>query len=114
MPISALDTLLITFSMGIVTFALRSTPFLVFKKDKEIPGTIKYLGTVLAPASIALLVVYCYTDFSFTKPPYAIPEIIAGLLVVVMHLWKRNMLLSVIAGTAIYMIFVQVLSPAYY
>ena len=108
MPLSAGMSLLIIVIVGITTFATRVIPFLVFPKGKEIPKTIQYLGKVLTPAVIGMLVVYCLKDTPVLVAPYGIPELIAILTVVILHVWKRNNLISIGVGTVLYMVLIQV------
>jgi len=91
--------------MAAVTMLLRFLPFLVFRK--KTPPYIAYLGEVLPAAIIGMLVVYCLKDTAVTKPPFGAPELIAGLAVVGLQAWRRSSLLSILGGTAIYMILVQ-------
>ena len=91
--------------MSIVTILLRAAPFLVFKK--KIPAYVMYLGQVLPAAIIGMLVVYCLKDIKPLSAPFGAPELIAGLLVVGLHAWKRKILLSILAGTAAYMLLTQ-------
>lgn len=108
MPLSAEVSFLIIVVVAITTFATRVTPFLLFPKGKEIPKTIQYLGKVLTPAVIGMLVVYCLKNTTVTAAPFGIPELIAVSTVVVLHLWKRNNLLSIGVGTVLYMVLIQV------
>lgn len=94
--------------IALVTVLLRFLPFLVFR-NKKTPEFITYLGKVLPFAIMGMLVVYCLKNTSFTSLPFGIPEIISVTLVVLLHLWKRNTLLSIIGGTACYMLLVQVI-----
>lgn len=107
MPLSAKMSLLIIIVVGITTFATRVIPFLLFPKGKEIPKTVRYLGKVLTPAVIGMLVVYCLKGMSFVKSPYGIPEVISVLVVALLHIWKRNNLLSIGVGTVLYMVLIQ-------
>ena len=91
--------------MAVVTMLLRFLPFLVF--GKETPSYIAYLGKVLPSAIIGMLVVYCLKDTSLIEAPHGLPELIAGLSVVGLQAWKRNSLLSILAGPVIYMLLVQ-------
>ena len=91
--------------MAGVTALLRFLPFLVFRKHT--PPYIAYLGRVLPPALIGMLVIYCFKDVSFAASPYGLPELIAAACVVVLHVWKRNSLISILGGTGIYMLLVQ-------
>ena len=93
--------------IALVTAALRFLPFLVFH-NRETPKFVAYLGKVLPFAIMGMLVVYCLRHISFTALPFGIPEILACSAVVLLHLWKRNTLLSIISGTALYMVLVQI------
>lgn len=91
--------------MSAVTVLLRALPFLVFRK--KVPACVSYLGRVLPPAIIGMLVIYCLKDTAVTAAPFGAPELIAGALVVVLQAWKRNSLLSILSGTAVYMLLIQ-------
>ena len=91
--------------MSIVTILLRAAPFMVFQK--KVPAYVMYLGQVLPAAIIGMLVVYCLKDTKIVSVPFGVPELAAGLLVVGLHAWKRNILLSILAGTAVYMFLTQ-------
>ena len=92
---------------GLLSFLLRAAPFLLFGRDKEPPAVVRYLGRVLAPAVIAMLVVYCFVgyvkDGCLSSPLYGGAELAAAIVTVGLHLWRRNPLLSIAAGTALYM-----------
>lgn len=107
MPLSAGISFLIIILVALTTFATRVTPFLVFPKGKEIPKTIHYLGKVLTPAIIGMLVVYCLKNTKILTTPYGIPELIAVVVVAALHIWKRNNLLSIGVGTVLYMVLIQ-------
>lgn len=107
MPISAAKSLIIILLVAVSTFGTRLVPFLLFPKGKEIPKVIEYLGRVLTPAVIGMLVVYCLKDTPVVSAPHGIPELISVMTVVVLHVWKRNNLLSIGAGTVLYMFLVQ-------
>ena len=92
-------------TMSVVTVLLRFLPFLIFRKDT--PKYISYLGKVLPPAIIGMLVIYCLKDMSPSVHPFGIPELIATLCVVGVQIWKRNSLISILSGTVIYMLLVQ-------
>lgn len=89
-----------------VTVLLRFLPFWVFAGRKT-PAFITYLGKVLPFAVMGMLVVYCLRGISFVAPPHGIPELVSVALVAMLHLWKRNTLLSIISGTVCYMLLVQ-------
>ena len=109
MPVSVEVSLLIIALVSVTTFATRVIPFLVFPKGKEIPKTIQYLGKVLTPAVIGMLVVYCLKSTSVLQAPYGIPELVSVMVVAVLHIWKRNNLISIGVGTVLYMFLVQVI-----
>lgn len=112
--------------MAIVTFLTRFLPFLLFDRGDSPPKLVLYLGRVLPPAVIAMLIIYCLRSPAVTVSPELIanmsgwwasivsfivgwaPQLIAGAVVVVLHAWKRNNLLSIFSGTILYMILVQV------
>lgn len=97
-------------TIGIVVFGTMLTrflPFLVFPQGKETPKYIQYLGKVLPAAVFGLLVVYCLKDVNVLSGSHGIPEVISILLVVLLHVWKRQMLLSIAGGTVCYMLLVQ-------
>jgi len=89
------------------TMITRFLPFLIFSRDKETPQYIKYLGYVLPPAVFGLLVVYALRNVSFTGFENFLPELLAVGLIVILHYWKKNMLISIAGGTIFYMILVQ-------
>lgn len=99
-------------TIGIVVFGTMLTrflPFLVFGGGKETPKYIQYLGKILPAAVFGLLVVYCLKDVSVLSGSHGIPEAISILVVVLLHLWKRQMLLSIAGGTVCYMLLTQLL-----
>lgn len=97
-------------TIGIVVFGTMLTrflPFLVFGRGKETPKYIQYLGKALPAAVFGLLIVYCLKDVNILAGNHGIPEAIAILVVVLLHLWKKQMLLSIAGGTVCYMLLVQ-------
>ncbi len=90
-----------------VTILLRFLPFWLFGGGKETPPVIRYLGKALPYAIMGMLVVYCLRGVSFLQAPYGLPQLLAVLLVVLLHCWKRNTLLSILGGTFLYMFLVQ-------
>ena len=85
----------------------RFLPFIVFRSDKPTPKYIQYIGNALPPAIFGMLVIYCLKDVSLFGGSHGIPEAIAIIAVIALHLWKRNMLLSIAGGTVCYMLLVQ-------
>ena len=109
MPVSAFTSFLIILAVAVTTFGTRVFPFLVFPKGKEIPDVVKYLGRVLTPAVIGMLVVYCLRSTTVWPAPYGLPEAAAVAVTALLHVWKRNNLLSIGAGTVLYMVLIQCL-----
>ena len=91
--------------MSLATVLLRLLPFMVFR-DRT-PAYVTYLGRVLPPAIIGMLVIYCLKDVSLTVRPFGLPELIASACIVGAQVWKRNSLISILAGTVIYMALIQ-------
>ena len=92
---------------ALVTAALRFLPFLIFGENRKTPALISYLGRVLPFAIMGMLVVYCLKDVSIASAPFGIPEFLGCAVVAGLHVWKRNTLLSIGAGTVVYMLLVQ-------
>ena len=88
------------------TLVTRFLPFLIFPEGKEPPEFIQYLGKVLPYAVIGLLVIYCLKDVPGSGT-YGIPEFLAIVFIVLLHRWKKNILLSIGGGTVFYMLLVQ-------
>lgn len=93
--------------MSVITFALRSIPFIVFGGKRETPKIVNYLGRVLPFAIMSMLVVYCLKGVSFASVSGFVPELVSVVLVAGLYVWKRNTLLSIVAGTALYMFLTQ-------
>ncbi|MCM1568583.1 MAG: AzlD domain-containing protein [Roseburia sp.] len=91
----------------VCTMLTRVLPFWFFRGKKELPEAIKYLGRVLPPAIMMILVVYCLKNINFMTGSRGVPELLAVVLVILLHVWKRNTLLSIGAGTVFYMILIQ-------
>lgn len=96
--------------MAAVTFGDRLLPFLIFgggKKGGEPPKWVRYLGEVLPPAVIALLIVYCLRNISLFSAGHGLPELLCVAVAALLHLWKGNELLSIFGSTVLYMVLVQ-------
>lgn len=93
--------------MTAVTFLTRALPFLLFDRGQEPPKVILYLGRVLPPAVMAMLVVYCLRGMEFSSAPGWLPQVIGVGAVAALHRWKHNTLLSIFGGTLLYMVLVQ-------
>ena len=97
-------------TIGIIalgTFLIRALPFFLFPAGKETPRVVAYLGAALPSASIAMLVVYCFKNVSVFSGSHGLPE----LFVIVVHKWRHNLLLSIVGGTVLYMLLVQLVFP---
>ena len=89
------------------TLLTRFSAFLIFPPGKKAPDFVQYLGKALPAAVMGMLVVYTFKDIVVISYPYGVPELIALLVTAGMHLWKRNMFMSIGAGTIVYMLIVQ-------
>jgi len=88
------------------TMVTRFLPFLIFPEGKEPPEFIQYLGKVLPYAVIGLLVIYCLKDVPGSGT-YGIPKFLAIAFIVLLHRWKKSILLSIGGETVFYMLLVQ-------
>ena len=91
----------------LVTMLTRFLPFLIFNEHRKTPEIVLYLGKVLPCAIMGMLVVYCLKDTVFLSAPFGIPELLGIAAVALLHIWKRNSLLSIGVGTVCYMLLVQ-------
>jgi len=89
------------------TMLTRFLPFLIFPANKPTPKAIRYLGKALPAAVFGLLIIYCLKNVNLLGGSHGLPELIAIAAVVALHLWKRQMLLSIAGGTVLYMVLVQ-------
>ena len=94
--------------MAIVTIALRFLPFIVFDHGEQLPEWITYLGKVLPPAIMSMLLVYCLRNINLVEGNHGFPELICIGVAMLMHNWKRNTLLSIGVSTLLYMIIIQI------
>lgn len=104
----SLNQQLITIALAVgATMLTRFLPFILFPAGKPTPPFILYLGRVLPAASFGMLIIYCLRNVSLISGSRGLPELIAVAVVVAVHAWKRQMLLSIAAGTLCYMLLVQ-------
>lgn len=89
------------------TMATRFLPFIVFPSGKPTPKYVQFLGKFLPPAVFGMLIVYCLKNVDIFAGSHGIPELISIIVVVALHLWKKQMLLSIAVGTVCYMLLVQ-------
>ena len=104
-----LHSMLIVAVVALVTIALRFLPFWIFGGNRKTPKVVLYLGKVLPYAIMGMLVIYCLRSIYDGSLSHIASQILACVVVVGLHIWKRNTLLSIIGGTAVYMILVQVI-----
>lgn len=108
-----LPQILITLAMcALATAITRFLPFLIFSSKRPTPQFVLYLGKVLPGAIFSMLVVYCLKNVTPLQYSYGLPELIAILLTAGLHLWKRQILLSIAAGPVCYMLLIQMVFVA--
>lgn len=108
MRLNFIQSLIIVAMVALATQITRWTPFLVFSGSRKLPRVVEDLGRLLPPAMMGLLVVYCFKNVSWLSGSHGAPELLATAAVVGLHLWKKNVLLSIAGGTALYMVLLQV------
>ena len=108
MTLTTTQALVIAGAVTLGTIITRFLPFLLFPDNKPIPKVVEYLGRTLPAAMMGLLVVYCFKNVSWLSGSHGTPELLATAAVVGLHLWKKNVLLSIAGGTALYMVLLQV------
>ncbi len=97
-------------AVGTMTALLtRGLPYLLFGGKKALPPIVKYLGNVLPPAIMIILVVYCLRGIDFQAFPFGLAEIASAVVIIVMQVWRKNTFLSIGVGTALYMILIRTL-----
>lgn len=104
---SNVHSVLLIVVISVVTMLLRFLPLWIFGNGQQTPAIIQYLGKVLPYAIMGMLVVFCLKSVSFVSAPHGLPELIACGTVVGLHLWKRNTAVSIVGGTVVYMMLVQ-------
>lgn len=100
-------SLLILLVLALVTALLRFLPFWLFGNGKKVPDAVLRLGRSLPFAAMGMLVVYCLKDISLKTAPFGAPEAIACLVTALVHLFKRNTIISILAGTAVYTVLIR-------
>lgn len=104
---SNMHSILLIAVISVVTMLLRFWPLWIFGNGQQTPPMIQYLGKVLPYAIMGMLVVFCLKGVTFVSSPYGLPELIACGVVVGLHIWKRNTAVSIVGGTVVYMLLVQ-------
>lgn len=107
MTLTNSQTIIIILVAALATMTSRFLPFILFRGNGKTHPYITYLGQVLPYSAIGLLVIYCFRNVNFTVYPYGIPEAIALISMIILHYLRENTLLSIGAGTIIYMLLVQ-------
>ncbi len=106
MAISTTQSILIIAVCALCTVAERALPFLIFR-GRDVPEVVRYLGRVLPMAIMATLVIYCLKGISFANAAGCVPMLLASAVTALLHLWRRNTMLSIFGGTVLYMVLVQ-------
>lgn len=107
--VSVSHTIILVAVSVLVTVLLRAFPFLVFNGKKEMPKGVKIVADSLPPAIMGVLVIYCLKDYILSPGSTSVAAAVAVVAVVILHLWRRNVLMSIAAGTFIYMILIRAL-----
>ena len=107
MRLNFIQSLLIVTMVALATQITRWTPSLIFSGSRKLPKVVEDLGRLLPPAMMGLLVVYSLRNTDLLSGSHGLPEAIAVAVTAGLHLWKRSTLLSILAGTAVYMLLVQ-------
>lgn len=107
MPLSFSKTLIVVLVAAACTFATRLIPFIFFGGKKEVPKFIKYLGDILPMAIIGVLIIYCLGSIETGDIKVIAPQLIGVAITSVMHIWKKNTLLSIAVGTISYMLLIH-------
>jgi branched-subunit amino acid transport protein AzlD len=107
MQLTPIQIFIIILAVAFGTILTRFLPFVLFPEKREAPKIVTYLSRVLPAAMMGLLVVYCLKNVTMTSMPYGLPEIIAIAVIIILHKWKNNVLLSIVGGTVVYMVLVQ-------
>lgn len=103
-PMSLTEQIITIAIVIAVTVFTRAIAFWLFPEGKKTPAIISYLGKALPPAVFGMLVIYCLKDCSLSSQTHALPELLSIALITVVHVWKRNMFLSIASGTICYML----------
>ena len=103
-----LQTVITVGVLALSVWLTRWLPFVIFRDSDKLPKTVEYLGRVLPAAAMGFLVVYCFKDYDFSSAAACLPALIAGLATALLHRLKKNMILSITAGTALYMLLIRI------
>lgn len=106
---NSIQAVIIIVLLGLAVQLTRGLPFVLFDKKSTLPPIIDYMGKCLPAAMMGLLIIYCFKEYDFTDARVMVPAVVASACVALLHLWKRNMVLSIGVGTAIYMIMLRIM-----
>lgn len=95
--------------ISIMTIATRALPFALFPTRKHTPRFVQFLGSYLASAVFGMLVVYCLKDVTFLSGNHGLPQILGILACILLHLWRKNLLLTIAGGTVFYMVVIHII-----
>lgn len=107
MQLTTLEVLVVLFALVFGTLLTRLLAFVLFPENRRQPQVISFLSLTIPAAMMGLLVVFCLKSTTVLSYPYGLPELISVALIVALHLWRRNVLLSIAVGTLMYMFLVQ-------
>lgn len=91
------------------TMLTRFLPFIIFSGRRPTPKIVSYLGNALPGALFGMLIVYCLKDVSVLSAPFGIPEALGIAVTAILQIWKKQPLISIAGGTAVYMILIRIL-----
>ena len=112
MPIAVINSVFAIAVVALMTWFTRAVPYLLFGGKTELPDTVRYLGTVLPASIMVILVGYCLRDIDLTAFPFGLAEIVSVAVVIALQWMKRNTILSILMGTACYMILIRTVFPS--
>ena len=104
------QALITVFICAAVTVLIRASAFLLFPAGRQAPAFITWMSRQLPRAVMAMLLIYCLKDVSFATVPSWVPTLAAVAVTAALHLWKRQMMLSIAGGTAVYMVLIRLIS----
>lgn len=106
--LSTREAVAATLVCALIIFLTRAFPFILFSRAKP-PKIISFIERFIPPMVMAILAVYCFKDLDISRSPWGIPSLASLAAVVALHLWKRNSMLSIFGGTALYMLLLRVM-----
>ena len=109
MQLTATQAIITILAVAFGVMVTRFLPFVLFSGKRQMPAKFAKLKELIPPAMMGLLVVYCLKDVSFVTAPYGIAEFASIAVVAGLHLYKRNSLLSIFGGVAVYMVLIRII-----